>query len=433
MNAYIRSKMISYDSPDLGRKRGVIVVGGGPAGLMAAGMAASLGAHVTLLEKMSSPGRKLSITGKGRCNLTNSAPLEQFIDAFGPNGRFLRQAFMRFFNSDLVALCQSFGIQVELEPGGKFFPVGNCAPELARAFTQWAVERGVVIVAEAPVTEILTKIDSICGVRVGRHREYPADALILATGGLSYPETGSTGDGYELARTLGHTIVPTRPVLVPLETKGDIVSRLQGLSLHDVSVRLLLDQKPIAGLIGDLMFTHYGLSGPVILLLSRLAVDCLQTGKGLQVSIDLLPSMDERALEAHLTAAFNESGKKQLSTILKELLPVRLVTISMEINEFAEGLTGNQVTVAERRRLRHWLKDFRLDISGHRSYDEAVVTAGGVDLREIDPRTMQSRLVKGLYFAGELLDIDGPTGGFNLQAAFSTGWLAGYSAAGGSD
>ena len=216
---------------------------------------------------------------------------------------------------------------------------------------------------------------------------------------------------------------------MPLETKGDFAPRLQGLSLHDASVRLLLDEKPIAGLIGDMVFTHFGLSGPVILQMSRIAVDCLQANKHVQVSIDLLPSMDEKALEAHLVRHLNELGRKQLSTILKEFLPAAIVAVAMDANDLAETLIGSQVTTAERRKLRHWLKDFRLDVTGHKSYDEAVVTAGGIDLREVDPRTMQSRLVKGLYFAGEMLDIDGPTGGYNLQAAFSTGRLAGYSAA----
>ena len=406
-----------------------MIVGGGPAGLMAAGTAATKGAHTIILERMSSPGRKLSITGKGRCNLTNSAPLEQFMEAYGPNGRFLRQAFMHFFSSELIGMFQNLGIEVELEPGGKFFPVGNCAPELARVLKQWAIDCGAELVADSAVTEILTENDRIVAVQAGHHKVYPADAVVLATGGLSYPETGSTGDGYRLAGTLGHTIVPTRPALVPLETRGDTATRLQGISLRDTSVRLWLDEKPVAGLIGDLIFTHYGLSGPVILQLSRIAVDGLQAGRAVQISIDLLPSRDERALESYLVGQFNELGRKQLSTILKDLLPARIVPVCLDLNDLSETLIGSQITAVERRRLRHWLKDFRLDVSGHRSYDEAVVTAGGVDLREIDPRTMQSRLVKGLFFAGELLDIDGPTGGFNLQAAFSTGWLAGVSAA----
>ena len=420
---------MSDEAPNQGRNRSVVVVGGGPAGLIAAGTSASRGAHTIILEKMGSTGRKLSITGQGRCNLTNSAPLEQFIDAYGPNGRFLRQAFMRFFSSELIGLFQGLGVTVELEPGGKFFPTGNCAPELARVLAQWAVDRGATLMTDSPVAKIVTKNDSISGVRVGRHKMHPADAVVLATGGLSYPETGSTGDGYELARALRHAIVPTRPALVPLETKGDVASKLQGLSLHDVGVRLWVDQKPITSLIGDLIFTHYGLSGPVILQLSRLAVDCLRARRTVQISIDLLPSRDERALEAYLIGKFNELGRRQLSTLLKEILPPKMIPACLDLNSLSETLLGSQVTAAERRQLRHWLKDFRLDVKDHRSYDEAVVTAGGVDLREIDPRTMQSRLVKGLYFAGELLDIDGPTGGYNLQAAFSTGWLAGFSAA----
>lgn len=399
--------------------------------MIAAGTAASNGANTVLLEKMGRSGMKLSITGKGRCNLTNSAPIERFLEAYGPNGKFLRQAFMRFFNSDLVALAESLGISVELEPGGRIFPSDNRAPEFAQALAQWVVSSGARVSENSSVSEILVENQAVAGVRTVGDKTLSAEAIVLATGGLSYPETGSTGDGYCLAASVGHTIVPTRPALVPLETKGDIAPQLQGLSLRDIGIRLLVDDRAVADMVGDLIFTHYGVSGPVILHVSRLAVDALRAGQSVQISIDLLPSMDERALEAHLLSYFNELGQRQLQNILKELLPSNLVSVGLGLIDFPEGITGSQVTVAERRRLRHWLKDFRLDISGHLSYDEAIVTAGGIDLAEIDPRTMHSRLVKGLFFAGEMLDIDGPTGGYNLQAAFSTGWLAGFSAASG--
>ncbi|MEW5795682.1 MAG: NAD(P)/FAD-dependent oxidoreductase [Candidatus Zixiibacteriota bacterium] len=420
--------MTHADSPPRPPRK-VVVVGGGAAGLMAAGIAASQGARVTVLEKTGRTGTKLGITGKGRCNLTNSAPLELFLKAYGHQRQFLRQAFMRFFSSDLVAFAESLGIPAELEPGGKYFPTGNRAPEFAEALAEWTVASGAAIDKNSAVSEIVVRDRRIAGVRVGSHKVVPADAVIIATGGLSYPETGSTGDGYSLARALGHTIVPTRPALVPLETKGDIAPRLQGLSLHDVAVRLITQDRPQAALLGDLVFTHYGLSGPVILLVSLDAVDSLSAGKKVEISFDLLPSLDERALESHLLERFSGLGTKQLQNILKELLPSSLVPVCLDLADVSGNITGSQVTTAERRRLRHLLKDFRLTVTGHQGYAEATVTAGGVDLAEVDPRTMQSRLVAGLYFAGEVLDIDGPTGGYNLQAAFSTGRLAGHSAA----
>jgi len=407
------------------------VVGGGPAGLLAAGTAASLGAETTLLEKMDRPGRKLAITGKGRCNLTNHAPLEQFLEAYGPNGRFLRQALMQFSNTDLVAFVESLGVPVELERSGRFFPVGNRAADITQALTKWAIDTGVNIRPDSAVTELMVEDGLLTGVRVGSRKIIPAESVVLATGGLSYPETGSTGDGYLLAQAVGHSIVPPRPALVPVETKGDIAPRLQGLSLHDVGVRLMIDDRGEAGLVGDLLFTHFGLSGPVILYLSSQIVDALQTGSRVEISLDLVTAMDERALETRLVSSFNELGKRELHNILEELLPTRLVAVLLDVLDLSGQTTGSQVTAAERRRLRHTLKDFRLAVTGHRSWDEAIVTAGGVLLNEVDPRTMQSRLVKGLYFAGEVLDIDGPTGGYNLQAAFSTGRLAGQSAAAG--
>ena len=409
--------------------RRVVIIGGGPAGLLAAGTAKSLGAHTILLEKMDCPGRKLAITGKGRCNLTNHAPLEQFLEAYGPNGKFLRQALMQFSNTDLVAFVESLGVPVELERSGRFFPAGNQAADITQALTKWAVDTGVLIRPDSAVTELLIEQGRVTGVQVGHRKETPADSAVLATGGLSYPETGSTGDGYLLARAVGHNIVPPRPALVPVETKGDFAPRLQGLSLRDVGVRLMVNDRCEAGLVGDLLFTHFGLSGPVILYLSRQIVDALQLGSRIEIALDLLTAVDEKALETRLVTSFSEMGKRELHNILEELLPASLTAVVLDAVDLSGKTTGSQITAAERRRLRHVLKDFRLRVTGHRSWDEAIVTAGGVSLDEIDPRTMQSRLVKGLYFAGEVLDIDGPTGGYNLQAAFSTGRLAGRSAA----
>jgi predicted Rossmann fold flavoprotein len=423
--------MLQDDSSARMSRKRVIVVGGGPAGLMAAGTAASLGSDTLLVEKMDRTGRKLSITGKGRCNLTNHAPLEQFLDAYGLNGKFFRQALMQFSNTDLVAFVESLGVPIELERSGRFFPSDNRADEITQALTKWATDKGVDIRPNSPATKLLVEDWRISGILAGARKETPAESVVLATGGMSYPETGSTGDGYLLARAVGHNIVPPRPALVPVETKGDIAPRLQGLSLRDVGARLMIDNRCEAGLVGDLLFTHFGLSGPVILYLSRQIVDALQTNSHIEIALDLVTAMDEKTLEARLLSSFNEMGKRELHNILEELLPTNLVTVLLDMIDLSGKTAGSQVTTAERRRLRHVLKDFRLRVTGHRSWDEAIITAGGVSLDEVDPRTMQSRLVKGLYFAGELLDIDGPTGGYNLQVAFSTGRLAGQSAAAG--
>ena len=408
----------------------VIVVGGGAAGLMAAGQAAELGAETLLLEKMKRPGRKLRITGKGRCNLTNLTPLPEFIAHFGPNGRFLRQAFSRFFTSELVAFFEGLGIQTVTERGGRVFPCSNQAQDVVDTLAQWVGERGVTVRTESPVERLLVEGGRVTGVKVAQAGPlYRADAVILATGGASYPGTGSTGDGYRLAAAVGHTIVPIRPALVPLETDGDVAPRLQGLSLRNVSVRVWAGGKKQAEAFGEMLFTHFGLSGPIILSLSRQVVDALRQGQKVTMAIDLKPALDESELDARLLRDLDEHGKQQFQTLLKELLPRKLIPVCVELTGIPADRVGHQITAEERKRLRTWLKDFRLEVIGHRPFTEAIITAGGVDTREVDARTMASRLVDGLYFAGEVLDLDADTGGYNLQAAFSTGWVAGRSAA----
>lgn len=406
----------------------VIVIGGGPAGLMAAGQAAELGAETIILEKKDRPGRKLSITGKGRCNLTNVAPLEDFITHFGKKGRFLRQAFNRFFSADLVSFLEELGVDIVTERGGRVFPVDNDAVRVAEALVQWAGQQGVVIRTKTPVKNLLKEGNRIIGVRAAGEKLL-ADAVIIATGGASYPATGSTGDGYRLAESAGHSIIPARPALVPLETAGDIAPRLQGLSLKNVKVRVFIDGRIRHEAFGEMLFTHFGLSGPIILSLSGYIVDALIRKDRVALSIDLKPALDESKLDARLLRDLQAHGKQQAQTFLKGLLPRKLIPICCDLTDIPPDRTGHQLSASERRRLRLWLKDFRLDVTGHRSFDEAIITAGGVDTREIDPRTMASRLIPGMYFAGEVMDIDGDTGGYNLQAAFSTGWLAGRSAA----
>jgi len=413
----------------------VIVIGGGAAGLMAAGRAAARGADTLILEKKNRPGLKLRITGKGRCNLTNIAPVTDFITHFGRNGRFLRQAFTAFFADELRSFLEECGVPLAVERGGRVFPASEEAQDVVDALVRWVNEQGVTIHYQSPVQRLLIEKNKITGVRVSSSRagrsgspDRLADSVIIATGGASYPATGSTGDGYKLAKAVGHTIVPIRPALVPLISAGKTARRLQGLSLRNVNVRLLVDGKKQAEQFGEMIFTHFGLSGPIILTLSRQAVDALRQQKKVAVAIDLKPALDNRKLDARLLRDLDSQGKKRFRGILKELLPRTLIPVCIEQTKIESETYGHQITTAQRRHLRMWLKDFRFEVTGHRPFTEAIITAGGIDLREVNPRTMASRVMNGLYFAGEVLDIDGDTGGYNLQAAFSTGYLAGQSA-----
>lgn len=407
--------------------RQIIVIGGGPAGLMAAGQAAALGARVTLLEKMGTPGRKLFISGKGRCNITNVAPINEFIEHFGRNGRFLRQAFHRYFSDDLLTFFHDLGVDTITERGGRVFPASGLSSDVVDALVNWATREGVKIWTQSPAQEIVIYEQRVLGVRT-EHTQLDADSVIIATGGASYPGTGSTGDGYTFAQDSGHTIVPIRPALVPLVTAGNTAKQLQGLSLRNVRVIVWTDGKKTASAFGEMLFTHFGVSGPIILTLSRGIVDSLRAKKEVALSIDLKPALDEGKLDARLLRDLKMFSNKQYKTILNELLPKTLIPVCIQQTSISAEKAGHQISAAERKRLRIWLKDFRLNIKDHRKFNQAIVTAGGVDLREVDPKTMGSRLVEGLYFAGEVLDVDADTGGYNLQAAFSTGWLAGRSA-----
>ena len=396
--------------------------------MMAAGQASLAGAKTLLLEKKADTGKKLRITGKGRCNLTNIAPLTEFITHFGKNGRFLRSAFNQFFSAELIAFLKDLNLDIKTERGGRVFPVNEDAVIVATALLQWVKDQGVAVRHNTGVTKLLHSSNGITGVLTGKDK-YAAKAVIIATGGVSYPATGSTGDGYRLAKEIGHSLVAIRPVLIPLITVGDVAPRLQGLSLRNVNVKVLIDGKKKTEAFGEMLFTHFGLSGPIILTLSGRIVDALNEHRKVVLSIDLKPALDEQKLDARLLRNLESQGKRKFHTLLKGLLPAKLITICCDLLEIAPEKLCNQISATERRRLRNWLKDFRFEISGHRPIKEAIVTAGGVRLSEIDPRTMASRLMPGLYFAGEVIDLDGDTGGYNLQAAFSTGWLAGRSAA----
>ncbi|MBN2846490.1 MAG: NAD(P)/FAD-dependent oxidoreductase [Deltaproteobacteria bacterium] len=415
----------------------VIVIGGGASGLMASGQAACLGARTLLIEKMKHPGRKLAITGKGRCNLTNIKPLDEFIQHFGTQGRFLRHAYSRFLSEELLAFFEERGVPTIVERGGRVFPKSGNALDIVDSLLNWTKKSGVETIEERRVTRLIVEGEKVAGVEVSpflyrggkspaaKRDSYYADAVIIATGGASYPDTGSTGDGYRLAESVGHTIVPIRPALVPLETAGDAAGRLEDLNLKNVGVRIVVRGKKVADAFGELLFTSFGLSGPVILSLSHRVVDLLRIGERVDLSIDLKPALDHRKLDARLLRDLDRRGKEPFRTLLGGLLPRKLIPLCLELTGIDGEIPGNQITAEKRKRLREWLKNFTFEVTGYRPFNEAIVTAGGVDTREINPRTMASRLVKGLYFAGEVIDIAADTGGYNLQAAFSTGWLAG--------
>ncbi len=405
----------------------VIVVGAGPAGLLAAGHAAELGAKVLVLEKMYAPGRKLLITGKGRCNVTNEAPISEFITHIFPDGRFLRSAFANFFSHDIIELLAHYGVACTLERGGRYFPESNQSADILNALMKWVGDLNVEIRCSQRVEKLLVENGAITGVK-SNGENYLSPNVILATGGKSYPGTGSTGDGYELARQVGHTIEKPIPALVPLETKGSVAQNLQGLNLKNVKAVIWVDGKKAGEDFGEMIFTHFGLSGPIILTLSRIAVAALQDNKKVEFTIDLKPALDEQKLDARLIRDLNEHGKKQLGNIFREWLPASMIPVFFEILELNPDKECHQVTGNERKQIRNLMKNLRFEVSHNRSFKEAIITAGGVVTSEISPKAMESKLVKGLYFAGELIDLDAETGGYNLQIAYSTGWLAGNSA-----
>lgn len=415
-------------------RKQIVVIGAGPAGMMAAGQAAIAGAKVTLLEKMDHPGIKLRITGKGRCNITNIAPLPEFIKHFGHNGRFLHSSFSRYFSQDLLDFLSSLGIETAAERGGRVFPTSNEARTIVEALLKWLQGLQVDLRTNAAVEKIILADSQVTGVRLRTHTKkadtlLTADRVILATGGASYPGTGSTGDGYKLAAACGHRIISVRPALVPLRSKGEIAASLQGLNLKNVRAEFFADGQSLGSEFGEMIFTHFGVSGPIILSLSRNVVDALQAKKKVRLSLDLKPALSEEKLDARLRREFDQHGKRFFRSILEELLPRKLIPVCIQMTCIPEDKLAHQITSTERKCLLAWLKGFELEIEEYLPFTQAIITAGGIHLKEVDPRTMHSRLVKGLYFAGEILDLDADTGGYNLQAAFSTGWMAGRAAA----
>ena len=413
----------------------IIVVGAGPAGMMAAIKAAENGAHVVLLEKMNRPGKKMLITGKGRCNITNVAEKQELIRNVPGNGKFLYSCLKAYDNEDVRLFFQTLGVPTKVERGGRVFPVSDKAADVVDAMVLHLHELGVELVTDARVAEVLTAPDEAAenqqrhtravGVRLADGREYFGDSVIVATGGLSYPGTGSTGDGSRWAARLGHHVVRQLPALVPLETEDEWVWELQGLALKNVKAVLLAEGKKIADMFGEMLFTHFGVSGPIVLSLSRQAAQHLAQGEFVELELDLKPALSMEQLDARLLRDFEKYQNKEIKNGMRDLLPGRLIEPVLDAAYLKPERPVHTVTREERHTLAAILKGLPMIISGTRPIAEAIVTAGGVDVKEIDPKTMESKLVRGLYFAGETVDVDGYTGGYNLQAAFSMGAAAG--------
>lgn len=401
----------------------IAVIGGGCAGMMAAIKAAENGASVILFEKMPRVGRKLGITGKGRCNLTNTADTEEIIKNLPGNGKFLYSALKNFSSADTVNFFESLGVATKIERGGRIFPVSDDATEVIDALLKKMIVLGVEVKTNSPVTEIIAKDKKIVGVLVDG-KIIKADAVILATGGASYPATGSTGDGFKFAKSLGHTVTEILPALVPLEVEENIKS-LQGLSLKNVSVKLLADGKKVLELFGEMLFTHFGVSGPIILTLSRQAAKLLSERKFVELEINLKPALTPEQLDARILRDFDKFKRKTIKNGLTDLLPAKLIPIILDRAFLEEDKKVDEITQVERRRLVEILRGLPLTITKTRPIEEAIVTSGGVSVKEINPKTMESKIVSGLFIVGEVADVDGFTGGFNLQAAWSMGNAAG--------
>ena len=402
----------------------IIVIGGGAAGLMAAGTAAECGARVTLFETNEKVGRKLFITGKGRCNVCNDCDVQGVLQNVPVNPRFLYSALGCFSPADVMAFFEGHGVPLKTERGNRVFPVSDKSADIIDALFTWVKRSGVTIVHET--VESLTLQDGkVTGVHA-RGRDYLADRVIVATGGASYPQTGSTGDGYRFAKAAGHTVVPPNPSLVPLVTPGGC-EELMGLSLRNVQVTVFENNKKIWSDFGEMLFTHFGLSGPLIL--SASAHMRHFGSKGYHIEIDLKPALDEKTLDKRLLSDFDQHKNSDFINALGGLLPRKIIPEVIRLSGIDPRAKVNGITKAQRAALLHTLKHFLVVVSGKRPVAEAIVTTGGVVVKEVNPKTMASKKCSGLYFAGEVLDVDAYTGGFNLQIAWSTGRLAGLSAA----
>lgn len=417
----------------------IAVIGGGPAGMMAAISASQNQNEVYLLEKNSKLGKKLLITGKGRCNITSSLDIREFIANIPGNGSFLYSAFNNYTNQDIIEFLKKNGVAVKEERGNRIFPVSDKSIDVLNAFTKELNKKQVKIKFDAKVTGIEVEKNKVKAVtyidKNNENKKLLVDKVILATGGKTYSATGSTGDGYEIAKKLGHTITKIRPSLVPLTASGEslnICQELQGLSLKNVSMKLinLENKKSIYEDFGEMLFTHFGVSGPMILsssahLLQYKNVDNLLAQSKIQLQIDLKPALSLEKLDLRLQRDFAQEKNKDFKNSLNNLLPQKLIAVILEKSGIKPNKQVNEITKEERLRLANLLKEFKIIISGFRPLDEGIITSGGINIKEINPKTMESKIIEGLYFAGEIIDVDAYTGGFNLQIAYSTGYTAG--------
>ena len=418
----------------------VVVIGGGPAGMMAAITSAKQGNDVILLEKMKSCGRKLLITGKGRCNITSSLPMDKFIENIPENGKFLYSVFKNFTNQDIITLLKENNVNVKEERGNRIFPLSDRSLDVLQAFENEMKKNNVKIYTETEVKEIKTKDNAVNKViylnkRSGIVEEILTEKVILATGGKSYPLTGSTGDGYNIAKELGHTITKISGSLVPLISKNEdlqLCQAMQGLSLRNISMKIVDEEKnkKIYEDFGELLFTHFGVSGPTILsssahILRYKNVEELLKNEKIKLQIDLKPALNEEKLNLRLLRDFDKFKNKQIINSLNELLPKKMIEPVIKKAKIKNEKRINEITKQERENLIRVIKCFEITISGFRPIEEAIITRGGINVKEINPKTMESKLIEGLYFAGEIIDVDAYTGGFNLQIAYSTGYTAG--------
>ena len=416
----------------------VVVVGGGPAGMLAAISAAKYKDEVILLEKMNACGKKLLITGKGRCNITSSLKMADFIQNIPGNGKFLYSAFNNFTNEDIIDLLKKHGVEVKKERGNRIFPLSDNSKDVLEALIKELIFLKVKIILNSQVIEVCQKNNKITKVVykdliTNKHEEIHTQKVILATGGMSYPTTGSTGEGYKIAQDLGHKIVKVEPSLVPLLIKEDnICKNLQGLSLRNIKIKVIniQNQKTIYEDFGEMLFTHFGVSGPVILSASahirrEKNLDTLLKENKILLQIDLKPALTEEKLHNRIIKDFEKFKNKKFKNSLDELLPKKMIPVIIENSKIDEEKAVNEIKKVERIKLIDMLKKFTLTINGFRNIKEALITAGGISVSEIKPNTMESKIIKGLYFAGEIIDVDAYTGGFNLQIAYSTGYTAG--------
>ena len=402
----------------------VAVIGGGPAGMIAAGTAGFLGKDVTIFEKNEKLGKKMFITGKGRCNITNNADIEVLIENVVNNNTFLYSSFYTFTNQDIISLLNNYGVEVKTERGNRVFPKSDKSSDVIKALERYLKENNVKIKLNQEVKKIV-KNNELFFIEFSNGKIESFNKVIIATGGKSYEQTGSTGDGYNFAKKFNHTIENLKPALVPCEVKESFIKELQGLSLKNVKIYSYVNSKKVFEDFGEMLFTHYGISGPIVLTMSNYINKYINNNTNIEIVIDLKPALDEQKLENRIIKDFEKYSKKQFKNALDDLLPSKLIPIIIRLSKIPEDKFVNQITKEERKNLTKLLKEFKLTFSKFRPLNEAIITSGGVSTLEIDSSTMESKIVPGLYFAGEVIDVDALTGGFNLQIAYSTGYIAG--------